>query len=99
MTAVSDRVKISQIQEKRRITKGPLSLREKQWHSEYESVEEFTSERSKNKLSSEAEKKGNDCAGRFKHVRRRWNNPFGTFFPLFLLKLEKKPIKVTERKM
>lgn len=94
MKAVNDGVKISQIQEKRRITKGPLSLREKQWHSEYESVEKFTSERSKNKLSTEAEKKG-----RFKHVRRRWNDPFGTFFPLLLLKLGKKPIKVTERKM
>lgn len=100
MTAVNDGVKISQIQERRRITKGPLSLREKKWPSEYESVEEFTLERSKNRLSSEAEKKGNDCAERFKHVRRRWNDPFGTFFSFIITKVgEKKPVKVTERKI
>lgn len=90
MTAVNDGVKISQMQERRRITKGPLSLREKKWPSEYESVEEFTLERSKNRLSSEAEKKGNDCAERFKHVRRRWNDPFGTFFSFIITKVGEK---------
>lgn len=83
MIAVNDGVKISQIQERTTV------LERKKWPSEYESVEEFTLERSKNRLSSELGKKGNDCAERFRHVRRRWNDPFGTFFPLLLLKLEK----------
>lgn len=42
---------------------------------------------------SEAEKKGNDCAGRFKHVRRRWNDPFGTFFSFIFTKVGEKNYK------